>query len=366
MVGAATSSPQQSSNLVQSKFPPMFPTRSVSVEPSNYDIRKLRQPYKIHRKIGGNGLEIATANVANNAPAPQVQMTPVTPVQSAVQIGGAASKRGGSIKPLHQAEDLYKRVFLIAFLVFVSIYCATVTFQSKDVLKGVLKLKGEKQPADANLDNDDVNYMERWRRIAQVIIVLSLLAIAYFLAMLILMTLVIWVYFYLTSEDNSPITRWTLDLMSYIFWRFDLDGTDHIISYFYMLIVIIIFGCMMFFLVYHLFVKNYLKNLGYPLAVNTSKTNKPEFSNPTKFAYFYGLYLILLLLFFILLFSLYHLSTNTLLFPCLLYIIVAMMFMMLIYRYTIERSKPWRIGVLWLVYFVWTLFSFFFFNLGLD
>jgi hypothetical protein len=320
------------------KFPPMFPTPTY--ESQNYDIRKL--------KFG----ERAAARLA--------------PATAPVQTGGKIIvKKGGSIKTLSEGEVLFKRIFLVAFLLFVSIYCASVTFQSKQVLNGVLKLKGESESADANLDGDDVNYIERWRRIAQILIVFSLFVFAYFLAIIVIMIFGIYLYYCVMAEKGQPKFEMTMDVMSDLFWTFDLDAQTFTMSFIYMFITIVILISMMVFLIYHLFVKSYLANLGYPESINPDKTDKPEFGNPTKFAYFYGIYLIVMILFFILLLSLYYVSTDNLLFVCILLILISMMFMMLIYKYTIERSTPTIIFVLWLVYFIWTIFTYFNFKMGL-
>ena len=162
------------------------------------------------------------------------------------------------------------------------------------------------------------------------------------------------VYLMLTNEDKDiDFVTMGLAIIKDFMWQFDFKGEPHLLLYVYVIMLIILFGSMMVFMLYFLFVKGYLGTLAYPSYVDTTKRNaKPELRNPTKFALYYGVYVMIIYTFFLILFSFYHLSGSKMLFTCIFLIVTFMMFMMLIVKYTLERSA-WRIVVLWFVFFVW-------------
>jgi hypothetical protein len=331
------------------------------------DIFSTASPLSTNQMIGA---AVLTSN--NKAPPPlfPTKTTPVIPTKIQVPV-----LVGGFVKEIDAPIELYKRIFLITFLITLCIYCASVTFRSTQILHGVLKLHGEKDPTDPNLDNEDENYYSRWRRIAQIIVVLSMLSIAYFIAIVIILFIIIFIVFYIylsiTIEDeNVSIVKlafnYTSEIIKHILWNYYLGDKEQTLFKIYAMLIIIIFITIAIFLGYHLFVKSYLKNIAYPQVVDTNKTDKPEFTNPTKFAMYYGLYIILMVLFYIILLAFYNFNFDSNTKLCIINIafaIITMMFIMIIYKYTLDRSKPIKIFILWLVYSIFTLVMYFVFDL---
>jgi hypothetical protein len=274
---------------------------------------------------------------------------------------------GGSIKPLssNYGKILYKRIFLIAFIFFIAVYCASVTFMSHHIITQTLKLSGESENSDPNFDNDEETIIQRWKRVMKIIIIFSLLTISYYIAFIIAIILILAFYFMFAKKEGEKIWSLIKTILLNLFWRFNTDKKEHVLLYFYIIIILIIIIPLMFFMLYHLFVKNYLINLYYSSDVDSSKNNKSELLNSTKFALYYGQYIMLLFLFFLVLFTIYHLSGDSLMFICLFIIIVIMMFIMLIYKYTLQRSN-FKIFTLWFVFFIYIICTYILFGIQSD
>jgi hypothetical protein len=265
------------------------------------------------------------------------------------------------------AHLYYPRLFIILFVFIVSIYCATISFRSPQLLSKVLKLKGEDEMSDPNFEQEDEKNIKRWRRIMQMLIVFICLTIAYFIACLVAIAIILFAYYeFMDDDDNQETWPKVVAFMKDIFMLHDVTNL-------YSLFFIIIFGALLFFLIYHLLVKKVLPLLYYSDFVKSDK-DKQEFLNPVKFIMFYGIYIILLVIFCILLYT-YTLNTldvkekSTDVFDILVYIgkvcfvgfalLTYIMFTMLIYRFTMARDKPFQVPVLFVVMGAWTLLLYF-------
>lgn len=279
---------------------------------------------------------------------------PVLPQQAnvLVQFGGK-KKTGGAIKELTDGSPLFKRMMILIFIFFCAFYFASVTFQSEKVLAGVLKLKGQEDDEDYNFDDPNVNFMQRWRKIIQMIVVFVFLAIAYVLA--IFLTIYVGLLVYIGVEGkHDKVAEHAKEMMSEWFMVFDLDGTTFNMKTFYYIILGLVFVLMLFYMLYFIFVKGYLPKLYYQNDVNTDKSDAPEFYNASKFAMYYGIYIIMAILYVFILMTMFYLSGNTLMFSCILYVIIFMMFTLLIYKYTMEKNKK-NVFVIFLVFFIYVI-----------
>lgn len=269
-----------------------------------------------------------------------------------VQFGGK-KKTGGAIKELTDGSPLFKRMMILIFIFFCAFYFASVTFQSEKVLTGVLKLRGQDEDDDFNFDDPNVNFMQRWRKIIQIIVVFIFLAIAYVLAIFLTVYLGILVYVGVEGKHDKVAER-AKEIMSEWFMIFDLDGTTFNMKTFYYIILGLVFVLMLFYMLYFIFVKGYLPKLYYQTDVNTDKTDAPELYNATKFALYYGIYVIMAVLYVFILMTLFYLSGNTLMFSCTIYVVIFMMFTLLIYKYTMERNKK-NVFIIFLVFFIYVI-----------
>ena len=249
---------------------------------------------------------------------------------------------------LHEPGQLFKRYFAISFMVLLSIFLASITFRSKAMMKKILKLPKEKSNPDPLFDPQGP---DRSRRVMQMLLVFVLLVITFFVALIFALFAVIAIFLSIKEHDkNVDIVEKTLNILKDFMWKFDLSGKPHLLLYFYALIIILLFVSMLVFMLYHTCVKSYLPNISYPAFANNPKL---ELSTPTKFAIHYGLYIAIIYIFMILLLAFYYLSSNKMIYGIIFFIITMLMFIMLITKYTIERSGI-RIFILWIVYFLWT------------
>ena len=109
------------------------------------------------------------------------------------------------------------------------------------------------------------------------------------------------------TDFNEKITPLSFNNTIYFiqnsFWSFDDNGTPYTMLYFYALIIAIIFGSVILVMLYFLIIRGYFTNLAYQGYINTDKTDKEEYNNSAKFTIHYAIYVILLILFSVLLFS---------------------------------------------------------------
>lgn len=252
---------------------------------------------------------------------------------------------------LHEPNKLYKRVIIILFVFILAVYLASVTLKSKKLIKKITKLNGESANPDLDFEHTDESNITRWRRVMQLILVFIAFIIFYFLCIIVVAIIIAYYYFSVTSKNPKAIKP----LMLSLFFEFEMDGKMYNLKFLYGIIILIMIVSMIWFMIYYLIVKSYLTRLAYAQFV---KTGKAELMNPTKFVMYYGIYIILIVVFYIFLFTLYYLSLSSLAFVVFIYLISAIMFMMLIYRYTFERS-PKKIAILWFVYTSWTIAYFF-------
>jgi hypothetical protein len=323
MIGAAallTSSEVKSAIPQVNKYPPpMLPTKSLPTQ------------------VAGNSIAIPQVNKYPH---------PMLPTQVA-----------GFMKEIDVPVQLYKRVIIIMFILVLAIYCSSVTFRSSSFLNGVLKLHGEETAGDPNLDNENEKYSSKWRRIIQLIVVLSVLSIAYFIAIFVIIFIAIFMYIVFKEDDNYfDLTKTKFKLF---FWSYN----DKKLLFIYVTLIMILFITIIGFLLYHLFVKSYFKNIEYPqLIENKDQTeDQTEFSNPTKFAMYYGLYLIIIFIFYFILLALYNKNFDgeiKFIFINFFIAIVTLMFIMLIYKYTLNRSKILKVFIIWASYLIFTIISF--------
>ena len=132
-----------------------------------------------------------------------------------------------------------------------------------------------------------------------------------------------------TVIDDTMIT------MLFYLWQFEEKSS---IWYIYVVLIAVIFIAVILFLYYHLYIKSYLENLSYP---NMAETGKEEFSTPTKFIFYFGLYLSMLYLLYLFVLTNALPGGNFASICFYIYIIVCIfiLFLCIIYKYTLNRSN---------------------------
>ena len=293
------------------------------------------------------------------------------------------NKIGGSTRQvnINDPTGVFKRIFLILFVVILSIYLTTRTFISTKLLLKIIKLPkeddGPEDPYFENaIDSKELFYV-RWRRIIQLIIVFSAFVVLYVIVVIIIcfiLVFLMWLIYYsflkMFTDFNEKITPLSFNNTIYFiqnsFWSFDDNGTPYTMLYFYALIIAIIFGSVILVMLYFLIIRGYFTNLAYQGYINTDKTDKEEYNNSAKFTIHYAIYVILLILFSVLLFSFYVLleDKKAFLIVCIFLIMIVLMFALLIFKYTLERTKFLRIIMIWFAFLLWTIFIYAIFGLS--
>ena len=258
-------------------------------------------------------------------------------------------------KTLSEPQVLFKRVFMLTFMFCLAVYLASITFRSSKILKRVFKL-GIGKNGEPQIDMDFlVDDGRRWRRCIQGVFVLCLLALTYFIVLMIILFMMVCIYISVFTDEDE-ILKSAMETYVDLVFKCKIGGAEHNLWYVYAFMLIVLFCSFFVYFIYFLMVKGYFQNIAYPNyvpAATKGRKLQKEFTNPTKFAFFHGIYLIIMFMFIIILLSFYNLNENAkFLSTCIFVLVTCMMFIMLIYRYSLERCA-WKINVLWFTFLAW-------------
>lgn len=254
---------------------------------------------------------------ATNAPAKPAIGVPVAPAPAPTPVAPP--------KPIKVCEtnQIFKRAIIIIFVFTLATYLAAITLTVRPILEFVLG-----SDINLNINNND-NYTKKWFSIAKLILIYIAFIIAYVIGIILVIACIVMVFILFTGSDT--VIEDTQINMLFWFWQFEEESS---IWYIYAILLAIILISVYVFLHYHWYIKSYLDNLSYP---NIAETGQQEFTTPTKFIFYFGLYLSMLYLLYMLILN-NALPGGSFLYT---YIIVGtfMLFLCVIYKYTLTRSR---------------------------
>ena len=221
-----------------------------------------------------------------------------------------------------ETNQILKRAIIIIFVFTLATYLAAITLTIRPILEFVMGPN-----IDLNINNND-DYIKKWFSIAKLILMYIAFIIAYVIGIILVIACIVAIFILFTGSDT--VFEDTLIYMLFYFWQFETEST---IWYIYAVLFAIILISVCVFLYYHLHIKSYLQNLSYP---NMAESGKPEFPTPTKFIFYFGLYLSMLYLLYMLILN-NALPGGSFLYT---YIIMGtfMLFLCIIYKHTLNRG----------------------------
>ena len=231
------------------------------------------------------------------------------------------------IVPICETNQILKRAVIIIFIFCLATYLAAITLAVRPILEFVLG-------PDINLSiNNNDNYTKKWFSIAKLILIYIAFIIAYVIGIILVITCIVMIFMVFTGTDT--VIDDTMITMLFYLWQFEEKSS---IWYIYVVLIAVIFIAVILFLYYHLYIKSYLENLSYP---NMAETGKEEFSTPTKFIFYFGLYLSMLYLLYLFVLTNALPGGNFASICFYIYIIVCIfiLFLCIIYKYTLNRSN---------------------------
>jgi hypothetical protein len=221
-----------------------------------------------------------------------------------------------------ETTQILKRAILIIFIFSLATYLAAITLTIRPILEFVLG-------SNVNLDiNNDDDYIKKWAAIAKLLLIYIAFIFAYVIGIIIVIATIVMIFF-VFSGSNTVIDDTKL-FMLFNFWQFE---DESYIWYIYAVLSAIILIAVIVFLYYHFYVRSYIENLSYP---NIAELGKSEFPTPTKFILYFGLYLSMLYLLY-LLFLNNDLPGGNFIYTS-LFVATIMLFISVIYRYTLNRG----------------------------
>jgi hypothetical protein len=276
----------------------------------------------------------APVKPAPNEPAPPVKGVPAPPVNGVPVLSANANvttnaKSTPSPEPelkivnACETNQIFKRAIIIIFVFTLATYLAAITLTVRPILEFVLG-----PDINLNINNND-DYIKKWFSIAKLILIYIAFIIAYVIGIILVIACIVMVFILFTGSDT--VIEDTQINMLFWFWQFEEKSS---IWYIYAILLAIILISVYVFLHYHWYIKSYLDNLSYP---KMAETGQQEFPTPTKFIFYFGLYLSMLYLLYMLVLN-NALPGGSFLYT---YIIVGtfMLFLCIIYKYTLIRSR---------------------------
>lgn len=204
---------------------------------------------------------------------------------------------GGKVKD--NKMEYFQRWNIYFFIFFLSVFFAIMTVKDKQIVKGVFKQKTVPNMADVGKDDN-----ERWVKIVRFTCVFIALIIAYHIGFFIL------AYFYIGFGNIFLDRKGTAS--SYwkeIFWKYKNPFKKEIFigkTYMVMLIMVllVVFVC---YIGFSKWFPDWFDSLYFQTTIK-----KKDDTQTTKYAYYYGLFLITMMLFFIMILNLNVLEDNQL------------------------------------------------------
>lgn len=200
-----------------------------------------------------------------------------------------------------QRATYFRKVNVLFSIFFLSILVAL--FMMK------LLFKPKEDDPDANFDEDDVDFKQRWKKLIMLTLyfILAIILCYFFLLMFVMLY-----YMAKAGADNDDPIAAGMKAAKEALWEYTDSATgERICLYeYYMLIIIVLVLLYVFYIIYTLSVKGYFKNIFYE---NVDKKNLEgeEPSQPTKYIHRYAVYVVLMMLFALMLLNYMKMSEFT-------------------------------------------------------
>ena len=230
----------------------------------------------------------------------------------------------------------FKKIGFIMLIFVLTLMLSCVIMFSPIVYNTFFK---EDDP-DANFESPDATHKSRYKKIALILFVYTLVVIASFICCMI----IIFLFVFLIKPENG-VSAW--EYFETMLLSYTIEGTSHSLSYIYMIMLAILIITYLVYIIYFAFVKDYFLNLTYPSYL-PEDSEKTEFTQPQKFIIFYGIMMLYVFTFIIFVINYLEYESTTIFFAVTFIVFIMMVIVGKFYQKVLEKNL--FSGVIWFVF----------------
>lgn len=272
------------------------------MEPSSFNIQGIvekehERPLFMRVMFGGDNS--TSPPKVSNTPINDTAMSTSSDVPMIPLMIGGKTKKGGNTSDstdIILSESLYFRKINTLFIIlFISI---VITIGVVNMFVGMIF-----NDDDTNFENQESDYQIRWKRVMKLtVLFITLIILCHFIIILLIL-----LYFVIkigvTNEDpNAQIFSIAWAKVKEMVWEYkdDMNNDVGLIGY-YMLLFTVLVLLFIFFIIYTLLAKGYINELMYESIYDESNPDAEDRTQPDKFIFQYGVYIVVMMLFVLLL-----------------------------------------------------------------
>jgi len=287
-------------------------------------------------KEGSHGNDHGHGHGTEAAPVPPVHSTGA---EAPIVFGGGG---GGGIPVMEgggAAVDIlsmFQRLGILFLIVIVSIALATYFMTTPVFYKRFFNPESDD---DANFESADATHDSRYKKLAKVLLVFHIMIFICFILVLFVLYLLFAVYYEVMGISKQPGAIPLLDFFKDFLLNYDNFGTKMSLSDFYLAAVVILVVGYLFYLFYFKYVLGYFTNLTFPAYIDTEVSSEPEWENPKKYLIMYGLMLLYILAFAIMVMNyIYGFKSKILFIWNTIFLFLLMFFLGFVYKYAFKKD----------------------------
>lgn len=310
------------------------------------------RPLLMRVMFGGDVKSNVDMSIHENPVAPlQIQQTPdIQPVEQAIikdpiapiehvqkMIGGNSHKSKGGADPndiLAQATYFRKINTLFVILLFSIMFAVAVT----NMFVGMIFNMNDE---DANFEQEEFDYKQRWKRIIKLTVVFIIMIIIFHFIVILIILLFFAVKIGITNEDpNLHVFPTVWAKVKEIVWVYkdDLNNEVGLIGY-YMLLFLVLVVMFLFFMIYTLLAKGYFTNIMYETVYNEKNPDVQDRTQQNKYLFQYAVYVLVMMLFVLLLLNYDKLRDKKLIFIYnIIFVMIYVILTLNILRFQLQRK----------------------------
>lgn len=263
-------------------------------------------------------------------------------------IGGSLDPyfmRGGGTTSL-DIMAMFQKLGILFLLVFITVALTTFLFTRPTFYT---KMFDPEKDEDYNLDSPDATHSSRIKKLAKVLFIFHVLLFVCFLFVLLLVYGVVLVYVHVFKKD-AGLNAFQI-FKDFLFTFDNGNGEKVSVSDFYLALIIIVLVGFLFYFFYFKYVLSYFTTLSYPSYIDTEVSDKEEFDTPKKFLMMYGLMIMYILAFALMVMNyVYGFPSKVYFVWNIIFLFLVMLFMGMVYKQTLKRELKFQI--IWSVVFI--------------
>lgn len=249
------------------------------------------------------------------------------------------NKIGGTDEQILLRTVYFQKVILLFIILFFSVILAILCTKSTSIIGLIFKEDDE----DTNFDQDEIDFKSRWKKIIKLTFIFILFIILMHIAIFIIVFLAILIKISIITDDpDASYLNLAIEDFLQIFWEYTDPTTGQTVRLFsyYALLFGLLIMMTIFYMIYTLLVKGYFNNIYYEKVYNPKNPDADDISQTQKYIYRYGLYIVVMLLFIILLLNYEEFIDDKVIYIYnILFLIIYLILSVSIIRYNMQKSN---------------------------